>query len=123
LNFIGSKELLEIQNDPRKLIRGNRRPMFFPWRPTSPANTGDVLFVSTASDLGCWFRKDRELWEQLQAPVRLVRPGTMTQQQLLALPPTVACYWFDIWCGDEAVRHQLLEVLMTSLNPINDFVM
>lgn len=124
MNFIGAKALLAMQSEPGKLIRHYRRPIFFPWRPTPPARpeTGKVLFVSTASDLYWWRKEDRELLEELNAPVRLMQPGTMTQQQLLALSPSVDCYWFDIWCGDEAVRRQLLEALLPAMPTINDYV-
>jgi hypothetical protein len=124
LNFIGSRVLFDMQKgDPRKLIRGDRRPLFFPWRPTPRPETGKVVFIATASDLNWWRPIDVTVLEAAKAPVRLVRPGTMTQQELLALPPTADCYWLDVWCGDEEVRKQLLEVMLPLLPTINDFVM
>jgi hypothetical protein len=125
LTIIGAKALLEIQNTPAKLIRGARQPWFFPWRPTPPARpeTGKVVVISSASDLAWWRPFDVKMlhWD-LSTLVRLVRPGSMTQQELLALPATVDCYWFDIWCGDETVRGQLWECVLQHTPPINDFV-
>jgi hypothetical protein len=124
VTFIGAKVLFEMQSDPRKLIRGSRRPIHFPWRPVPrpEKKTGTAVFISTASDLAWWNQEDVRLLEQLNAPLRLQRPGTTTEQQLLTLPPTVDCYMVDVWCGDDTVQRQLLEILLPNLPTLNAFV-
>lgn len=126
MDIIAARFLLEMQNgDPRKLVRGARQPWFFPWRPTPPARpeTGKHVFISTASDLSWWKPMDvRMLHWDLNTLVRLQRPGSMTQQELLALRPTVDCYYLDIWCGDETVQAQLWECVLQHSPAINEFV-
>lgn len=125
MTFIGAKALLAMQSDPRQLIRHHRRPIFFAWRPVPrpEKQTGQTVFISTASDLSWWPKEFRDLLEELQAPLRLVRPETMNDKQLMALPPTVDAYLLDVWCCEESVRASLLEVLLPAMPTINDFVM
>jgi hypothetical protein len=124
MNFIGTKALLEMQSDPRKLIRGSRRPIFFPWRPVPrpEKSFGTSVFISTASDLNWWRKEDVLLLEELDAPLRLVRPGTLSEKELLALPPTVDAYMLDVWCCEESVRASLMEIFLPQMPTINEFV-
>jgi hypothetical protein len=120
MNFIGSRRLLEIQNEPRSLIRGARRCLFFPWVPVERAE-GEHLFIATASDLSMWEPKDVELLQTIPALVRLQRPGSMTQADMLTLKGAKVVY-VDVWCGDAAVRQQLLDVMLPHMETINNFV-
>ena len=124
MTFFRVKHLLELQSHPRSLIRGARRCLFFPWVPVerSEGDQGKYLFLSTASDLTMWEPKDVELLQARPAVVRLQRPGSLTQPEMMALKGAEVVY-VDVWAGDEAVRHQLLEVLLPQMEPINNFVM
>ena len=125
MDILAARFLLDMQSDPRKLVRGARQPWFFPWRPVkrTDAETGKHVFISTASDLSWWRPMDVKMlhWD-LNTLVRLQRPGSMTQQELLALRPTVDVYHFDIWAGDAAVQAQLWECVLQHSHAVNEFV-
>ena len=125
MNFIGVKALLEMQNgDPRKLIRGSRRPLHFPWRPIerSESDAGQYLFITTASDLSIWYPADRRLLETPNTLVRLQRPGSLTQDEVMRLRGAEVI-WIDCWCGDPSVCEQLLEAMLPELPAVNDYLM
>jgi hypothetical protein len=123
--MIGARILFDMQNQPGKLIRHHRSPLFFPWRPVNPVRpgSGKVIFIATASDLSVWRPMDVTVLESARAPLRLVRPGSMTQPEMLALPNTVDVYFLDVWCCDEEARRQLMEVLLPLLPTLNDYKM
>lgn len=122
--LFGVRRLMEMQSQPRSLIRGARPCLFFPWVPVEKVESdkGRALFVATASDLRSWRTEDVELLQASRALVRLQRPGTLSQQELMAMKGAETIY-LDVWAGDEAVRHQLLEVLLPHMPTINNFVM
>lgn len=124
MTIIGAKVLLDMQNgDPRKLIRGRRAPMFFPWRPIQRAATDcGVLIVSSSSDLTNWTNVDRQMLDRTHALVRLARPGSITEPELMTMKG-VETVWFDVWCGDQNVQDQLFAAMLEHLPCINNFVM
>jgi hypothetical protein len=123
LNLIDSKELLAMQNgDPRKLIRGKRNPIFMPWK-TKGRTPGSAVFISTASDLSVWYPPDVEMLTSAKhALVRLQRPGTLTEKELMALPDEPEFYWLDVFATTPEVQSELLEAWLR-LVPVSNFVM
>jgi hypothetical protein len=123
LNFISSKALLEMQNgDPRKLIRGRRAPIFMPWK-TKGRTPGSMVVITTASDLSVWHPSDVEMLNSTKhAMVRLQRPGTLTQKDLMELPDTPEFYWLDVFATAPDAQGQLLEAWLR-LAPVSNFVM
>jgi len=123
--IIGARALLDMQSgDPRRLIRGQRKVILFPWKPLQPGEPGRALFVVTASDLLHWSASDVDLLESYgaRALIRLQRPGSLTQQDVMALHGAEIVY-VDIWAGDGVVRQQFLEVLLPNMEPITSYKM
>jgi hypothetical protein len=123
MDFIGSKALLEMQNgDPRKLIRGRRAPIFMPWK-TKGRTPGSMVVITTASDLSAWHPSDVEMLQSAKhAMVRLQRPGTLTQKDLMELSDEPEFYWLDVFATAPDAQGQLLEAWLR-LVPVSNFVM
>ena len=55
--------------------------------------------------------------------VRLQRPGTLTQDELMNLPNDPEFYRLDIFATAPDAQGQLLETWLGLIPPVNDFVM
>ena len=122
MDCIGAKALLEMQNgDPRKLVRGRRAPIFMPWK-TRGRNPGSIVVITTASDLSVWQPFDIKMLKS-NTLVRLQRPGSLTQEELMALPDEPEFYWLDVFATAPDAQSQLLEKWLSLVSPINNFVM
>ena len=116
-NVYSAAFLTQMQEKPSGLLRGQRRPMFVPLKTCEEPRA--VLFISTSSDLSYWPKiwADYLRMDEVPKHVQLQRPGSLSKEEAMTLRrcATEDLVLFDVWCGDEATRSEMLEALLPYL--------